>query len=425
MSEDNKGFILINDEKSEGKEDEIQENSISDNTQAYTENISSDANKNSNGMNSSTSHNYQNSNDNIKKKPKNKKGGKIAAIIAGALIVSLVSGAAGAGIAYTMLSKKMGSGVKYVTPTPAEYKKEDGSLTIPDAVQKVAPAVVSVSTKMPSGNPFTQQQVEGVGSGFIFNEDGYILTNHHVIADATELKVTFNNGKEVSASVVNSDANLDLAVIKLNEKVDIPGVVELGDSDALRTGDEVVAIGNPLGTEFIGTATRGIVSSSDREISISKGITSKYIQTDAAINPGNSGGPLINTKGEVIGINTAKIGESGVEGIGFAIPMNIVKERIEGLSKPVLKLGISILDVTKEIAKETGMKEGVLVKQVNVNSVADKAGIRPGDYVSSFGGEKVKTADELNKTKEKYNSGDKVEIVIERNGEQIKTMAEF
>lgn len=406
---ENNGFILINDDKNDNVKSNVNENTS----------------QHSNNMNNSTSFTYQSNDNKNKKSYKKSRGGKIAAIIASALVISLASGIAGAGISYKMLSNKIEGQVKYVNPTPSEYKDQDGALTAQDAVQKVSPAVVSVSTKSSSGNPFIQQEVEGVGSGFIFNEDGYVLTNHHVIAGATEVKVTFNNGKEVPASVINSDANLDLAVIKLNEEVDIPGVVELGDSDALRAGDEVIAIGNPLGKEFIGTATKGIVSSSDREISISKGITSTYIQTDAAINPGNSGGPLINTKGQVIGINTAKIGESGVEGIGFAIPINIVKERIDGLSKPALTLGITILDITKEIAKETNMKEGILVKQVYVDSVAGRAGIKPGDYIISFGGEKVKTAEELNKKKETFNAGDKVDMVIERNGEQINMIAEF
>lgn len=418
LGPDTNQFILIDTNDGENKKDHINTNEVSsdEKTKSNRENINNSFNNTNTFSNNNIPHN----------KNKNKKGnGKlIAGIVAGIVTVSLLSGGIGAGITY-MIFKDKQSVVQNIQPTPAEYKSDDEALTPKEAVQKVAPAVVSVSTKSPSSNFFTQQQVEGVGSGFIFNEDGYILTNYHVIENATEVKVTFNDGKEVQASVVNSDANLDLAVIKLNEKTEIPGIVELGDSDALSTGDEVIAIGNPLGKEFIGTATKGIVSSPNREISISNGVTSKYIQTDAAINPGNSGGPLINTKGQVIGINTAKIGESGVEGMGFAIPINIVKDRIEGLSKPVLKLGVTIIDVTKDVSKETGLKEGVLVKQVYVNSVAEKAGIKPGDMIVSFGGQKVKTGDELNKIKEKYNEGDKVEMVIERNGAEINVLAEF
>lgn len=420
LGPDTKQFILIDTNDGENKKDNINTNEVSsdEKTKSNRENINNSFNNTNTFSNNNIPHN--------KNKNKKKKGnGKlIAGIVAGIVTVSLLSGGIGAGITY-MIFKDKQNVVQNIQATPAEYKSDDEALTPKEAVQKVAPAVVSVSTKSPSSNFFTQQQVEGVGSGFIFNEDGYILTNYHVIENATEVKVTFNDGKEVQASVVNSDANLDLAVIKLNEKTEIPGIVELGDSDALSTGDEVIAIGNPLGKEFIGTATKGIVSSPNREISISNGVTSKYIQTDAAINPGNSGGPLINTKGQVIGINTAKIGESGVEGMGFAIPINIVKDRIEGLSKPVLKLGVTIIDVTKDVSKETGLKEGVLVKQVYVNSVAEKAGIKPGDMIVSFGGQKVKTGDELNKIKEKYNEGDKVEMVIERNGAEINVLAEF
>ncbi len=155
-----------------------------------------------------------------------------------------------------------------------------------------------------------------MGTGIIFSEDGYILTNYHVISGAQNIKVMLSDGKEVSAKVINYDAAADVAVIKLAENTKVPGVAEFGDSDMLEVGESVVAIGNPLGKEFIGSVTTGIVSAVNRQVSI-ENKDLKFIQTDAAINPGNSGGPLVNSKGQVIGINTAKIASRRGRRIGF------------------------------------------------------------------------------------------------------------
>ena len=178
-----------------------------------------------------------------------------------------------------------------------------------------------VSTKtIQSVNGWFQQETEGMGSGFIINEEGYILTNYHVIDGAKEVTVTLSDGREVTASVVNYDSDKDIAMIKINEEVKVPGVVELGDSDALQPGEEVVAIGNPLSKELSSTLTKGIISALNRNVETQSGVSTNLIQTDTAINAGNSGGPLINTKGQVIGINTLKASD-GAEGIGFAIPI--------------------------------------------------------------------------------------------------------
>ena len=193
------------------------------------------------------------------------------------------------------------------------------NLTIPEIVKKVSPAVVAISTSSSTANSSFRGQTaqqEGVGTGIIFNQDGYILTNYHVISGAQTIKVLLSDGKEVSAKVVNFDAASDVAVIKLVDNTRVPGVAEFGDSDMLEVGESVVAIGNPLGKEFLASVTTGVVSAVNRQVSIeSKDL--KFIQTDAAINPGNSGGPLVNSKGQVIGINTAKISVTRGRRIGF------------------------------------------------------------------------------------------------------------
>ena len=306
--------------------------------------------------------------------------------------------------------------ISYTTPS---FTSSTTSLSVTDVVNKVAPSVVSVSTKSLVSNGFFNQSQEGVGSGFIINEDGDILTNYHVVQGASEVNVTFNNGKEYKAKIVNYDANADLAMIRLQEKVDVPGVATLGDSDLLQAGQEVIAIGNPLGKEFVGTVTKGIISASSRELQNQDGSTSVYIQTDAAINPGNSGGPLINANGEVIGINSAKISETGVEGIGFSIPINTVKEKIGALSKQALTLGISIRDLDKDTAKANNLVEGIYVANVVDYSPAEKAGIQAGDVIVGFNGKSIKTSTELSEEKSKLNEGDKVKVVVNRSGKEI------
>ena len=266
-----------------------------------------------------------------KKKRRNSKG--IAKYIALALICSLCGGVVGSGVTYIVTGKSgsnNSSGNTIVTD-PVSFATDNTALSAADIYKKVAPAVVMVSTKsVQSVNGWFQQETEGMGSGFIINNDGYILTNYHVIDGAKEVTVTLSDGQEVTASVVNYDSDQDVAMIKINQDIEVPGVVELGDSDALQPGEEVLAIGNPLSKELSSTLTKGIVSALNRSIETETGVSTNLIQTDTAINSGNSGGPLINTKGEVIGINTLKASD-GAEGIGFAIPINDVKEKIDSL----------------------------------------------------------------------------------------------
>lgn len=297
-------------------------------------------------------------------------------------------------------------------------------LSVANISQKVGPAIVGVSTKSLAsydffGFPETQ---EGMGSGIIFNEDGYIITNYHVVGGAEQINVIFNDGKEgkeIPAKLVNYNASMDLAVIKLTEDVDVPAVAEFGDSDALQVGDPVIAIGNPLGKEFLGTVTSGVVSAVNRAISV-EGQTQNYIQTDAAINPGNSGGALVNIYGQVIGINSAKIGGSQVEGLGFAIPIDEVKPEIEYLIKPNLVIGIVAIDIDNTLSKKYKLPIGVYIQQVQDFSPAQKAGIRPGDVILKFDGSKVKTVEEINKLKQKHNAGDTIEVEVSRDGKNKK-----
>ncbi|GAA0065230.1 MAG: trypsin-like peptidase domain-containing protein [Clostridium perfringens] len=366
------------------------------------------------------------SNDNSKNKKIKKKNGfkRGIAMIAGAVIVAMLGGAIGAGGVYYAFKNRIPVSTLENTSNnaanPPAFKGEDGALTVPQVVEKVTPAVVGVSTKsLVRDQFFNVKEQEGLGSGFIINEEGYVVTNYHVINGAQEVKVIFSDGKEVNAKVINYDAERDIAVIKITDDVKMPGIAQLGDSSTVKAGEEVIAIGNPLGKEFSSTVTKGIVSSPNRKMKTENGNVLDYIQTDAAINPGNSGGPLINSKGEVIGINTAKKVGEDIEGIGFAIPINEVKTRLGSLSKPILKLGITARTVTPELAKENKLEEGVYVVGVQEFSPAEKAGLKIGDLIIEFGGKRVKTLEELNQAKSQYNDGDSVPVEIIRDGKKV------
>ena len=361
------------------------------------------------------------------KKLKNKRGLKIFGTIAIALTIALSGGLIGGLVTYKTITSNLEG--KTVNLAPVNFTQSDeNALSAQEVYQKVSPAVVTISAKGTEYKGFFAQDVEGIGSGFIINEDGYILTNYHVVElaisnNTKDVTVILSTGEEVAAKVVNYDQNRDIAMIKLADGTKVPAVAELGDSDGLYVGQEVVAIGTPLGKNFAQTLTKGIVSGVNRNLTTEGGNTGDYIQTDAAINSGNSGGPLINTKGEVIGINTAKLSgqsETTIEGMGFAIPINDAKDRIESLSKPILNLGITVREVNSELAKQNNLpKEGLWVVGVTENSPAAKAGIQPSDLIVKFDGKEVKTFDELTKLKNNKNAGDKVEIVVYRNGKNV------
>jgi serine protease Do len=283
------------------------------------------------------------------------------------------------------------------------------------------PAVVAINTTGLVTDPFGQSGTyEAAGSGFIITADGYIVTNNHVIEGAKTITVVLDDGSIFEAALVGRDAKNDLAVIKIDGK-NLP-TVYLGDSAGLQVGELAVAIGNPLG-ELSGTVTAGIISALDRLITIN-GQSMHLLQTDAAINPGNSGGALFNSFGEVIGINSAKSSDIGVEGLGFAIPIDIAKPIIESLiqygyvqGRP--KIGITTRDVTKQMADFYSLKEGVYILQVELNSAADKAGLKERDIIIEANGKETLTTDALSAVKDALKPGDSLELTLYRNDEKM------
>ena len=319
---------------------------------------------------------------------------------------------------------------------------------VPDSfanlAEKLMPSVVNISTtqtvktttnqfpfQFPPGSPFgemfkdferpTERQASALGSGFIIKEDGIVITNNHVIANAEDILVKVGE-KEYKAKLVGADPYMDIAVLKMETK-DKFKTVRFGDSDTARVGDWAVAIGNPFGLG--GTVTAGIISARNRDINLTR--YDDFIQTDASINQGNSGGPLFNLKGEVIGINTAIIapGQSGSIGIGFAIPANaasnVIDQLIEFGETKRGWLGVRIQEVTKEIAEVEKLKKpaGALVASVGQNSPADKAGIKAGDIILEFDGKKIDTMRTLPKVVANTKVGKSVELKVWRNKKSI------
>lgn len=293
---------------------------------------------------------------------------------------------------------------------------------------KVSPSVVGIKVTY-SYELFRgfSTETEGEGSGIIYSEDGYIVTNYHVIEEAIDsetakVEVALEGSEEwIEAQIIGHDEVTDLAVIKIDKK----GLqaADFGKSSDLKVGDIAVAIGNPLGQEFAGTVTSGVISALNRKIT-TDGRTYELIQTDAAINTGNSGGALANSKGEVVGINTVKIVATGVEGIGFAIPSDealpIIKELIENkkISRP--SIGIGGINVTEDIAKAYNMQVGVYVSEVMKDSPAEKAGFKSGDIIIKAEGKEIETMDELNNIKYKYKVGDKFKVTVIRDSKEVE-----
>ena len=338
--------------------------------------------------------------------------------IAGVIVCTLCSGFIGSGVTYLALKDNL-TQTKTINVNPSKFDTKSEALSATEAYNKVAPAAVVVSTKSVTQGYFMQtQEVEGIGSGFIINEEGYILTNYHVIQGAQEISVTLSNDVTTTAQIVNYDENQDVAMIKItDESVEIPATVELGDSDALQPGEEVIAIGTPLSTELSSTVTKGIISATSRSVAVESGVTMNLIQTDAAINAGNSGGPLVNTKGEVVGINSSKISGEAVEGIGFSIPINDIKDKIESLSKPILNLGISVRTIDEALSKQLNMEQGLYVVEVTEFSSAEKAGLKAGDIIVKADGNRITTFDEFKAVKNGKEEGDEISLEVIRNGE--------
>jgi serine protease Do len=323
---------------------------------------------------------------------------------------------------------------------PVMAAEPPGPPSFADLAAKVKDSVVNISTtQVVEGNPMTdffgpnspfgkffgnqspgkmpqeRMTTHALGSGFVISSDGLILTNNHVVEKATEIKVKLADGKEYDAKIVGRDPKTDLALIKTNPGTDFPKPVVLGDSDAMRVGDWVMAVGNPFGLGQ--TVTTGIISATGRIIGA--GPYDDFLQTDAAINPGNSGGPLFNMNGEVIGINTAIVAQG--QGIGFAIPINIAKALLPQLKTGKITrgwLGLMIQDLTPELAKSFNIKEtkGVLVSNVMPDSPAAKAGLEQGDVVVRFNGKAVENSRELSQMAAATTPNTPVKIDIIRNG---------
>ena len=264
-------------------------------------------------------------------------------------------------------------------------------------------------------NPHPKMKTHALGSGFVISEKGLILTNNHVVEKATEIKIKLETGKEYDAKLVGRDPKTDLALIQVAPDKDFPKPAVLGDSDSLRVGDWVMAVGNPFGLGH--TVTTGIISAKSRILGA--GPYDDFLQTDAAINPGNSGGPLFNMQGQVIGINTAIIAQG--QGIGFAIPVSMAEELLPQLKTGKIVrgwLGVMIQDITPELAKSFGLKrsEGVLISDVVKGSPADKGGLKRGDVLQRFNGKEIENAHKLSQLVAATNPDTVIKIDLLRNG---------
>ena len=340
--------------------------------------------------------------------------------------------------------KKAPSAKESSLPSLIQVAARKDAKYLPDIVDEIMPSVVGVSSTFEYTQEYNSwgfmgfqpqtetKEVTGTGTGIVMTEDGYIITNSHVVYDteygcgkAIDVSILLSDESEHKAKIIAYDIETDLAVLKIDETGLTPA--QFGDSNDLRVGELVIAVGNPLGFDLFGSVTSGIVSALNRQISINeKNMT--LIQTDAAINSGNSGGPLLNSCGQVIGINSAKMssayGSASVEGLGFAIPISDAKIIIDDLinngyvtGRP--QIGITTVDVTEAYSRYLNIPMGVYVQSIQKDSAAEKAGLQIGDVIIDIEGEAVKTAEELNKVKNNYKAGDKITITVTRAGEDI------
>lgn len=361
------------------------------------------------------------------------------ACLCSALAASVISSAAVGGGVYYIASNNSGSSINSSSsPTLADNLSTVSTntltsskkvLSVTEIAEKVGPSCVGVINKTKVSpqkyyDPFTGRYYytsdpnnselveQGSGSGIIISDDGYIVTNQHVIDGATELSVILNTGDEFVATLVGSDSKSDLAVLKI-DKTGLPAAT-LGDSEQVKVGELAVAIGNPLGQELAGTVTSGVISAVNRTMTVDN---KKYnlIQTDAAINPGNSGGALVNQYGEVIGINTIKLSSESVEGIGFAIAISEAKPIVDDLINNGYVSGRPLVGIT---AKAT--RNGLSVESVSEGSGAANAGMQAGDLIVKADGKVVNQVDTLNDIRDTKKPGDTLTLTVIRNGELIE-----
>ena len=302
------------------------------------------------------------------------------------------------------------------SPSSVENVPQEGGLSLQEIYEKNIDSVVSISCTLHSGST--------TGTGVIMSQGGYIVTNCHVVEGAETITVLLTDERSFQATLVGADTISDLAVLHINAENLTPA--EFGDSSVLRVGDSVAAIGDPLGTEFRGTMTNGIVSAINRDVTTG-GRTLTLIQTNAALNSGNSGGPLINCYGQVVGINTLKIGaftdDAGVEGLGFAIPSTTVKEIVEQLVNQGYVSGRPTLGITGESVSNFYQRyyrlpAGLYITEVEEGCGADEVGIQPGDILISIDGTQISSSDDLNTILYNHAVGDTVNVIIYRSGRQ-------
>lgn len=386
-------------------------------------------NENNNGVFSSGTPGYTPvDNDAENSKPRRHGHGKIIAL---ALVVSLLAGAAGAG-GVLAISGASGEGshsqiLEGVRPNSTiDVATIDTSKEMTPAevyAQNVA-STVGITTSITTNFFGFVTTSAASGSGFVLTDDGYILTNYHVIEDSNSIKVSTYDGSSYDAQLIGYDESNDIAVLKIEAEGLSP--VVLGDSDNLNVGDSVVAIGNPLG-ELTFSLTSGVISALDRQVTLSSNVTMDLIQTDCAINSGNSGGPLFNLYGEVIGITNAKYSSSGseasIDNIGFAIPinhvLNIVTSIIENgyIAKPYI--GVSVLTVDED-TQSFGLPAGAAVKSVTEGSPAEKAGIQVSDIITAANGTEISTSEELVDLVSSLYEGAELKLSIYRQGEELE-----
>lgn len=364
--------------------------------------------------------------ENIKRKPKSKSKGFIAAVLAVTVLnLSVMGGMFYMGNKFGKTGRTVASKQELMDNLKGSAENTSGAtqtatsgneLSTTEIAKKVGPAVVGIKSVVQGQMTIfgTSQASESEGSGIIISEDGYIVTNNHVVDGASSISVQLNTGTEIEAKIIGKDSQTDLAVIKVEPTEELT-VATLGDSNNIEVGERVVAIGNPMGLEFFGTVTQGIVSGVNRSITVDNR-TMNVIQTDAAINSGNSGGALINRFGEVIGINSVKVASSGVEGMGFAIPSSEFKPIIADLlehgyvkGRPVI--GISTRDVTEYMARSYSWPQGVQVMEVSSES-AKNAGFSQGDIITEVDGQKITDTESLNKIKNSHNPGDVLNMTV-------------
>lgn len=367
--------------------------------------------------------------------PPKKKGGH-ARRAAACIALVAVCGAAGVGGGYwggVLAQKGAQNGpVIYQAPAPASDGTDlspthsAATLSVPEISSKAGPSVVEVTTEAVTTNRFFGEYVEsGAGSGVIISQDGYLITNHHVVNGASQIRVRLNDGAEYEATVVGSDSKTDVAVLKIDATGLSPAII--GDSDNLQVGEFVLAVGNPLG-RLGGTVTDGIISALDRDVTVNNE-SMHLLQMNAAVSPGNSGGGLFNARGELIGIVNAKSADSEAEGLGFAIPINTAIRVAEELinngyvtGRPAM--GVTVINITDaQTAYQYGVNQaGVYVQSVNEGSPAQRAGLEPGDRFIGIDGEAVGTTSDITGIIGKHEVGDTIEIQVVR-GSQILTMS--